>query len=242
MPADSVSGTQRFIWPSPDARRSALCFTHDVDHGYREILSPTYFHKFMTWHVLYFLHLKFSLLSPAQRPSNMRLITVPFLLIGAQLASAALPLLPGQIKNLVVFGDSYSVQNVGGGRIQWVDWLASKDYANLKLYDFAKSGATCSQALTPRTYPAIVEDELPEFLAKQRNGTVPRLTASSTLYAIWIGTNDLGPGCLLTGEQTRGVSVVDTSNCVRNLVKQLYKNGGRNFVVLNVSPFPSMFR
>ena len=165
----------------------------------------------------------------------MRLVTVPFLVLGAQLVTAALPLLPGQIKNLVVFGDSYSVQNVGGGRIQWVDWLVSKDYANLNLYDFAKSGATCSQALTPRIYPGIVEDELPEFLGKQRNGTVPRLSGSSTLYAIWIGTNDLGPGCLLTGEQTRGVSIVDTTSCVGNLVRQLYKNGGRNFVVLNAS-------
>ncbi|THH26329.1 hypothetical protein EUX98_g7858 [Antrodiella citrinella] len=99
-----------------------------------------------------------------------------------------------QIQRLVVFGDSYSVQNVGDGRIQWPDWVASPDYANVELFDFAQSGATCSEALTPRTFPAIMQDELPLFTAQQQNGTLPKLNAGETLFAAWIGTNDVGRG------------------------------------------------
>ena len=149
-------------------------------------------------------------------------------------SSSKNPFTASQIRRFVLFGDSYSVQNVGDGRVQWADWLASPDYANLQLFDFAQSGATCSQAITPRIFPAIMEDELPLYETMQKNGTLPKLDPRETLFSAWIGTNGVGAGCLLTGDQTQGVTLVDTTNCVVRLVQDLYKLGGRNFLFLNV--------
>lgn len=145
------------------------------------------------------------------------------------------PFLSNQIKTLITFGDSYSVQNVGNGRVQWQDWAASPDYANVTLFDFAQSGATCSEALTPRIYPAIMEDELPLYLEMQRNGSLPSLHQETTLFVAWIGTNDVGAGCLLTGDQTKGVTLLDTKRCLLDWVSKLYENGARNFLFMNVT-------
>jgi phospholipase/lecithinase/hemolysin len=141
----------------------------------------------------------------------------------------------GTLTTLVTFGDSYSVQNVGDGRVQWPDWAAG--YLDLKLFDYARSGATCSNALTPRAYPAVTEDELPAYWNDASNGTLGDIDYSTTLYSIWIGTNDVGAGCLLTGDQTPGVSIIDTTYCVIQWMRSLYEQGARNFIVQNVSPF-----
>ena len=57
------------------------------------------------------------------------------------------------------------------------------------------------------------------------------------MYAIWIGTNDVGVNALLTdGIGVRsGVSIVEVRKCVVNVVETLYESGARNFVILNVS-------
>ena len=57
------------------------------------------------------------------------------------------------------------------------------------------------------------------------------------MYAIWIGTNDVGANALLTdGIGVRsGVSIVEVRKCVVNVVETLYESGARNFVILNVS-------
>ncbi|TCD65208.1 hypothetical protein EIP91_002994 [Steccherinum ochraceum] len=174
----------------------------------------------------------------------LRLSTVLTCLVAVATASLLPPPNPSshnpfsskQISRLVVFGDSYSVQNVGDGRLQWPDWVAGRQYANVELFDFAQSGATCSQALTPRIYPAIMENELPLYTTMQKNGSLPRLQAQNTLFAAWIGTNDVGAGCLLTGDQTPGVTLVDTTNCVAQWVQKVYALGGRNFLFLNMAP------
>lgn len=187
-------------------------------------------------------HSNSTLVTLAHDPAMLRLSTVLACL--AALATASLPPFPQpsshnpfsseQISRLVVFGDSYSVQNVGDGRLQWPDWVAGRQYANVELFDFAQSGATCSQALTPRIFPAIMEDELPLYTTMQKNGSLPKLQAQNTLFAAWIGTNDVGAGCLLTGDQTQGVTLVDTTQCVAQWMQKVYALGGRNFLFLNV--------
>lgn len=139
----------------------------------------------------------------------------------------------GNITTLVTFGDSYSVQNVGDGRVQWPDWAAG--YLNVKLFDYARSGATCSNALTPRAYPAVTEDELPAYWDDVSNGAFGDTEYSQILYSIWIGTNDVGAGCLLTGDSVEGVSIVDTTYCVVQWLRTLYEQGARNFIIQNVS-------
>lgn len=93
------------------------------------------------------------------------------------------------INTMVTFGDSYSVQNVGGGRVQWPDWV--QGYLNITLHDYAASGATCSNVSTPRVYPGVTENELPQFFTQWQNGSLGRLDLDKTVFTIWIGTNDV---------------------------------------------------
>lgn len=121
----------------------------------------------------------------------------------------------------------------------------------MTLYDYAVSGAVCSNDLTPRifssvgkNFPSVLQDEIPLFKAdikSERNGTnmpyfQPALTATNAVYAIWIGTNDLGVNAILTDSQVAGVTITDYTNCVFSALDELYKSGGRYFVVNNMAP------
>lgn len=53
------------------------------------------------------------------------------------------------------------------------------------------------------------------------------------MYAIWIGTNDVGVNALLT--DGIGVSIVEVRQCVIDVVMELYEGGARIFIIMNVS-------
>lgn len=106
----------------------------------------------------------------------------------------------------------------------------------------------CSNNITPRKwtptqlFPDIEGYELPAFIADSKyfepNGTKFFTgTPSSTAYAIWIGTNDLGNnGGFIENSQLPGKTVSDYIDCVYNTIDGLYQNGGRYFVLLNLAP------
>ncbi|KAI8974582.1 GDSL lipase/esterase [Trametes punicea] len=163
-----------------------------------------------------------------------RLITTLALLGSATLSTLAAGPFPGQIKNLVTFGDSYTdVDGHADGGIVWPVYAAQD--GGLNLFPFAKSGAVCSNNLTDRPFPSVFESQLPLYFAEKANGSL-RLNPEETIYTLWIGTNDVGVGALLTGSQTPGVSVVDTTTCAVNWVKVLYASGARNFIFQNMIP------
>lgn len=56
------------------------------------------------------------------------------------------------------------------------------------------------------------------------------------MYAIWIGTNDLGNNAFLTDSQVAGKTLTDYTNCVFEAFDKLYAFGGRYFVLINVAP------
>lgn len=109
-------------------------------------------------------------------------------------------------------------------------------------------GAVCSNQVSPRffsainaPFPDIAGYELPAFIAdsKYRSPSGTKFftgKADSTVYAIWIGTNDLGNGAFLTDSQLPGKTVKDYMDCVYDQVSKLYKNGGRYFVIMNLAP------
>ncbi|KAK0436820.1 carbohydrate esterase family 16 protein [Desarmillaria tabescens] len=135
-----------------------------------------------------------------------------------------------QVKNLVTFGDSYTdIVPVRDRGAAWPVYAAG--YANLTLYPFARSGATCSNNLTPRLFPSIFESQLPLYFAEKHNGSI-EVNAEETLYTLWIGTNDVGVGSLVTG--SNGAPIVDVAGCMVNWVKVLYEDGARNFLVQNM--------
>lgn len=136
---------------------------------------------------------------------------------------------PGQIKNLVTFGDSYTdVVSVGDGGVAWPVYAAG--YAHLDLFPFARSGATCSNNITFRPFPSLFESQLPTYFSQKASLA---LRPQETIYTLWIGTNDVGANALLTG--TPKASIVDVSACMINWVKVLYQSGARNFLFQNVS-------
>ena len=142
-----------------------------------------------------------------------------------------------RFKNILTFGDSYTdVINIGDGGTAWPVYAA--DYANLTLFPFARSGATCSNNLTPRPFPSLFESQLPLYFSELKNGTLS-INNDESVYTLWIGTNDIGQSALLTGDQLVGVSLVDVVSCTINWVKTLYDSGARNFIFQNVSFEPS---
>ncbi|KAH9922176.1 uncharacterized protein B0H18DRAFT_1018380 [Fomitopsis serialis] len=158
--------------------------------------------------------------------SFQRVLASVFLVLGCAQWSAAQGPYPGQIKNLVTFGDSYSDVTSGQGdpgdnATAWPVYAAM--YGDFTLYPYAKSGATCSNYLTPRLFPSVFEDELPLYFTERENGSLV-LDPTDTMYTLWIGTNDVG------------VTLVDTIGCAVDWVKVLYGAGARNFVVQNMLP------
>ncbi|KAF2019333.1 carbohydrate esterase family 16 protein [Aaosphaeria arxii CBS 175.79] len=199
--------------------------------------------------------------------------SIPILLITLAFAICGVDCSGWKSKNfttLVTFGDSYSDEsrlgyfinnngsappvgweqpvglNTASGGLSWAR-LASI-YSSTKLYNYAVSGAVCSNKISPRTFAAIKAPfpdvagyEIPAFKADSRyisrNGTAFFSgTPENTVYAIWIGTNDLGNDAFLTDSQIRGKTLKDYVDCVYSAIDSLYENGGRYFVLLNVAP------
>ena len=160
---------------------------------------------------------------------------ISFLLWTYSLLYAVVPvsgLVRGRIKNLVTFGDSYTdVVSTGDNGTAWPVYAA--EYGSFQLFPFAKSGATCSNKLTNRPAPSLIESQLPTYFSSVENGSLT-LDPDETIYTLWIGTNDLGRAALLTGNQEQGVSLVDVIGCAVSWVSSLYKSGARNFLFQNV--------
>lgn len=121
-----------------------------------------------------------------------------------------------------------------------------------QLYDYAVSGAVCSNSLTPRYFSAISAPfpdlagyEVPAFLADKAYGlnsatntslfTTP-LTADNTVYAIWDGTNDLGYYSFVQDQEAPGGTLNDYLDCIFSQLDRLYSSGGRYFVLMNIVP------
>jgi len=174
-----------------------------------------------------------------------------------------------QFISFVVFGDSYtddsrltyfithngSAPPVGwvdpvnydaadGGRV-WAEYV--KQYTGCNLYNYAVSGAVCSNEITPRwfsaidaPFPAVKQYEVPAYLNDSHyyeNGTKWMTDpANETVYAIWIGTNDLGYYAFIDDEQVKGTNITTYVDCVYDQLQRVYENGGRYFVIMNVAP------
>ncbi|KAI1841448.1 hypothetical protein JX265_001484 [Neoarthrinium moseri] len=120
-----------------------------------------------------------------------------------------------------------------------------------KYYDYAVSGAFCSNEIFSRylaginrSFPSVLEDEIPSFLedvayvdpAAGTNTFYPNRQSDNTVYALWIGTNDLGTNAFLTDSQKSGLTITNFVECIWDVFDAIYKTGGRHFVLLNEAP------
>ncbi|KAJ3782968.1 hypothetical protein GGU10DRAFT_362253 [Lentinula aff. detonsa] len=145
----------------------------------------------------------------------LRSAFAPLLLLVS--AARATGVAPGQIKNFVTFGDSYTdIVSVGDGGTAWQVYASG--YANVSLFPFAKSGATCSNNLTNRPFPSVFESQLPTYFGETSNGSL-KLKADETI-----------------GDDA--ASLVDVTTCMINWVKVLYDSGARNFIIFDLKIIP----
>lgn len=154
-----------------------------------------------------------------------------------------------------------SFSTPGGGRtwpryvVQYTGQEVDSTFQpQLTLYDYAVAGAVCSNEITPRNYtrfngvdtpfPDVLSYEVPNFQADLKANRIntsapyftPPLTATQAVYTIWIGTNDLGVSTFLQNAQRPGKTIVDFTECVFQVLDEIYAAGGRYFVILNQAP------
>ena len=115
------------------------------------------------------------------------------------------------------------------------------------MYNYAVSGAVCSNDITPRyfsaidaPFPAVAQYEIPAYIADSQYVTPDgekflKAPADATVYAMWIGTNDLGYYAFIQDQQVPGTNLSTYVDCVYDQLKRVYDNGGRYFVLFNIA-------
>lgn len=112
----------------------------------------------------------------------------------------------------------------------------------MNIYDYARSGSVCDSTISSKSRRGVKQDQIPTFLADNEyvnNSTGQRVLdnpSAETVYAIWIGTNDLGNGIFLTEEQAKGMPLTNYTDCVFEQLDRLYDIGARRFVIMNIAP------
>ncbi|KAI1504803.1 hypothetical protein F5X99DRAFT_349600 [Biscogniauxia marginata] len=126
----------------------------------------------------------------------------------------------------------------------WVYYLTFKYNASLlQTYNFAYGGATVDADLVAPYTPTVkslkdqVESEfIPGYTGDSPSApSVPAWTGADSLFAFWIGINDVG------NSYWKGAEELDALNAqifdvYSGLVGKLYDTGARNFVFINVPP------
>lgn len=181
-------------------------------------------------------------------------------------AAAASSCPVGNMDNLVSFGDSYTDEsrknyfmthggqpppagtllpennNTSNAGYTWGRFVAQKTHA--KYYNYAVGGASCSNEIVKREfaqigapYPSVMDYQVPAYEADtDYHDLYPDRHADNTVYALWIGTNDLGFGGFLTDDEMEGKGLSDYVECNWEVFDHMYKTGGRRFVLINTVP------
>jgi phospholipase/lecithinase/hemolysin len=126
-----------------------------------------------------------------------------------------------------------------GGRV-WPQYVGQ--YSSANIYDYAISGAVCDSTISPSRRKGVKQDQILSFLADNvytsniTGDGVINNSPRETIYAIWIGTNDLGNRAFFTDSQPAGMSITAYTDCVFEQLDRLYEVGARRFVLMNIAP------
>ncbi|TWU78149.1 hypothetical protein ED733_007526 [Metarhizium rileyi] len=171
----------------------------------------------------------------------------------------------GLMENLVTFGDSYTDEgrlnyflqhhkappvgellppdnNTSSGGYAWGRFVAKATGANY--YNYAVAGAQCTNNVDSRNlgaingpFPSVLEYEIPVFEQDIHSSKLyPNRRSDNTVYALWIGTNDLGIDGFLGDSQKAGTTISSYMDCIWTVFDRIHKTGGRHFVLLNQVP------
>ena len=187
-------------------------------------------------------------------------------LSGALLAPLATACGLTKFENLVTFGDSLTddgraafLMEAGGADIPpgteipvvnitasggktWGRFVAESAGANYNNY--AVQGGTCSQKTVEITqeligapFPTMLEYGVAAYEADiDFENLYPNRRPDNTVYALWVGTNDLGYAGFLTDKQTPNSTLPVLTECMWDIFDHIYETGGRYFVLLTVPP------
>ncbi|KAH9998187.1 carbohydrate esterase family 16 protein [Xylariaceae sp. FL0662B] len=170
------------------------------------------------------------------------------------------------IKHAFIFGDSYTqtgfdytlsppspVNPLGNPEYpgwtssngpNWVDFLTTKYNASLlQTYNFAYGGATVDSDLVTPYMPTVVsvkqqvlEQFIPGYTGDAPTApSAPAWSSADSVFAFWIGINDVG-NTYGSGEASWNPLYAKIFDVYSGLVNELYLNGARNFVFINVPP------
>lgn len=169
------------------------------------------------------------------------------------LTSCAAKLAWKDTKFLVAFGDSYSADgfNISAGvdspvpastwsnGPNWVQALGSTYNVNdTKVFNLASGGATIDSALVTPYLPTVLSivdqvSQFNKFLAPKPAGA--EWSSNNTLFAVWIGINDVGRSFSWTNiSQPQFYRVL--MNRLDTQLEELYQAGARSFLFLTVPP------
>ncbi|GLA37213.1 hypothetical protein AnigIFM63309_004094 [Aspergillus niger] len=116
----------------------------------------------------------------------------------------------------------------------WIGYLTTTENASLVLsYNLAAGGATIDNALVP-AYPGDLASQfrLFEDVYAAKPASAP-WSAEDAVFGVWIGINDIGNAYYSTDAETYTPKLISR---LESLVEEVYKNGGRKFLFLNVPP------
>ncbi|KAI0373068.1 hypothetical protein BV20DRAFT_938785 [Pilatotrama ljubarskyi] len=174
------------------------------------------------------------------------------LLCAASAASAKLTW--GTTKFLFTFGDSYTTDgfNISAGvdspvpgftssnGPNWVQFLGGTyNVTDTKVFNLASGGATIDAALVAPFEPTVLSivDQVTQFheiLAPKPAGA--RWNSSNSLFAFWIGINDVGNSFGWTNVSSQSDFHRVLMNRLFSQVEILYQDGARSFLFLTVPP------
>lgn len=122
-----------------------------------------------------------------------------------------------------------------GGQ-NWVEYLTLQyNETSFFTYDYALSGATVNISIIEASVGRDIVTEANTFLQSYQNDST--FSGYSTLYAFWIGINDIKQSYL--GDNYTGVDLdvyTEVISSYYKVVSQLYAAGARDFLFLTVPP------
>lgn len=98
----------------------------------------------------------------------------------------------------------------------------------------------CDTLFSPTGRNGIVQNQVPAFLRdlawrnETSNQPALKVPADETVYAIWIGTNDLGYAGFLAEQQPHDMPLTALTNCIYEQFDRVYEAGARFFVIMNM--------
>ncbi|TFY78622.1 hypothetical protein EWM64_g5392 [Hericium alpestre] len=168
----------------------------------------------------------------------MSLHRMSLVLLGiASVASAELTW--GDTKFLFTFGDSYTTDgfNISAGVDSPVPG-GTYNVTDTKVFNLASGGATIDSKLVTPFEPTVLSivdqvSQFNQFLAAKPAGA--QWSSDNSLFAIWIGINDVGDSFAWTNVTQIGFHKVLMAKLFGQ-VEDLYEKGARSFLFLTVPP------